>query len=389
MSDHPNVVFLVLNTLQRDRVPLYNDDVTFTENLEALGSESVVFTDAVAQAPWPLPSHASMFTGTYPWEHGATQQSPIFESATVTPVGRVADAGYQTTGFSPNPWVSSFTGLTTGFDTWDDFLTPRRFSLPEFVASSRILEWWSNQRFERLKGTLTDLADSLFEAWSRYQDTDAAQSKWVVEQVQAFLEDRNRFCPFFLYIILLDIHKPYYLSDPYRQRHAPDVASQEECQITFQYLKADITADFESYTAGAPVAKDGYGFLDLATRQLPATHRDRYYKQFRYVVNEFWRVVRAKSESEPASATSAVRRELGRKRSRIERLCARSRPTRTANAIRLTSRIPLKTALRNLTICSVCINEGVISVSDLCLQRVENRSLTGLGGGCVSCSAAK
>lgn len=424
MSDRPNIVFLVLDTLRQDRVSLYNDDVNFTENLDALGSESLVFTDAVAQAPWTLPSHASMFTGTYPWKHGATQQSPTFESTDATLVERFADAGYRTGGFSPNPWVSPFCGLATGFDIWDDFLTPRRLPVSKFVASSVILKWWSNRRLERLKGVITDVADSLFEIWSRYQGADTAQSQRVVERGKAFLKDVDRSQPFFLYMNLLDAHEPYYPPEPYRERHAPGVDPHEECQIPSRYLKGEAKADFENlgrlydasvdhlddvvgsfieflrrtdrlddtilivlsdhgqalgeselyghqygcgpeltevplvvrvpgtppdtvddlvelrelfdlvpalagvgpeYTPGVPVAKGGYGFPDLAIRQLPAALRDEYYKRFRFAVNEDQHVVRSESESERAVATSAVRRATG-KETEPDRTLVRSLP---------------------------------------------------------------
>jgi len=397
MGRYRNVVFLVLDALRRDRVSLYNDDVTFTENLAALGTESVVFTDAIAQAPWTLPSHASMFTGTYPWEHQATQQSPSFEPEEPTLVERFAGAGYRSAGFTPNPWVSPFSGLATGFETWDNFLTPTGFSMPDFVRSSKILEWWSTRRFERFKTALTDMADSLFETWTRRQGSKMAQSERVLERGMEFVSGTDRSRPFFLYMNLLDAHEPYYPPEEYRERHAPDVDPRAECQIPSRHLKGEAEADFDrigrlydasvdylddavgefvdflrrtdrledtvllvvsdhgqalgesglyghqygigeeltsvpmlirapghdseriqelvelrelfemlpsyaglrsDYEPGVDVAKGGYGFPDLAIRQLPNTRREDHYKRFRFAVDGDTYLIRTETERE-------------------------------------------------------------------------------------------
>lgn len=397
MGRYRNVVFLVLDSLRRDRVSLYDDSVSFTSNLEDLGNESLLFTDAVAQAPWTLPSHASMFTGTYPWEHEATQQSPIFDPSGPTLVDRFAGAGYRTAGFTPNPWVSPFSGLANGFEQWDNFLTPSGFSVPDFVRSSKILEWWSHRRFERLKTALTDIADSLFETWTRRQGSKMAQSERVFERGREFIEETGRSRPFFLYMNLLDAHEPYYPPEEYRERHAPDVDPRDECQIPSRHLKGETEADFDNlgrlydasvdylddligefvrylrttdhledtvllvvsdhgqalgeddlyghqygvgeeltsvpmlirapdqspgtvdelvelrelfdilpaqaglasaYSPGVDVAKGGYGFPDLAIRQLPNTRREDHYKRFRFAVSPGQYLVRTESEQD-------------------------------------------------------------------------------------------
>lgn len=403
MTRYRNVVFLVLDSLRRDRVSLYNDGVTFTQHLAELGDESIIFDDAIAQAPWTLPSHASMFTGTYPWEHGATQQSPIFEPDAPTLVERFAGAGYRTAGYTPNPWVSPFSGLATGFDDWDNFLTPTGISMPDFVGSSKILEWWSQKRFERFKTALTDMADSLFETWSRRQGSKMAQTDRVLDRGKAFIERGDRSRPFFLYMNLLDAHEPYYPPTDYRKRHAEDVDPRDECQIPSRHLKGETEADFESisklydasvdylddavgefiaflrrsdllddtvvavladhgqalgedglyghqygvgpvltrvpmlvrapgytpqrddrlfelrelfeylpalaglrseYSPGVDIAKGGYGFPDLAIRQLPNTRREEFYNRYRFALDEDQYLVRTETEDEMTISSS-------------------------------------------------------------------------------------
>jgi arylsulfatase A-like enzyme len=57
----PNIVIIVLDTLREDHA----------QGLDRLLDYGFVkYQNAIAPAPWTLPSHASMFTGLYPSEHG-------------------------------------------------------------------------------------------------------------------------------------------------------------------------------------------------------------------------------------------------------------------------------------------------------------------------------
>jgi len=57
----PNIVIIVLDTLREDHA----------QDLDRLLDYGFVkYQNAIAPAPWTLPSHASMFTGLYPSEHG-------------------------------------------------------------------------------------------------------------------------------------------------------------------------------------------------------------------------------------------------------------------------------------------------------------------------------
>ena len=56
-----NVVLIVIDTLRADHAQ-------GLDKLLDLGF--VKYEDVYATAPWTLPSHASMFTGMYPSEHG-------------------------------------------------------------------------------------------------------------------------------------------------------------------------------------------------------------------------------------------------------------------------------------------------------------------------------
>jgi arylsulfatase A-like enzyme len=76
--------------------------------------DNVSFENAVAASNWSLPSHASLFSGTYPSKHGShmihdrIDASPLLES--------LHDAGYRSYSVSANGFASHRTGFHEPFD---------------------------------------------------------------------------------------------------------------------------------------------------------------------------------------------------------------------------------------------------------------------------------
>ena len=64
-----NVVLVTIDTLRADHLHCYGDDKVETPALDRLAREGTLFENAVAQTPLTPPSHASIFTGTYPTVH--------------------------------------------------------------------------------------------------------------------------------------------------------------------------------------------------------------------------------------------------------------------------------------------------------------------------------
>lgn len=125
MTD-PDVLFVVLDSLRRDRVSAYGHDRDTTPTLDRLAERATVYEHAVTPAPWTLPSHCSMFTGRFPSEHGVTNgftdRSLRLPESYPTVAERLAERGYRTVGFSNNPWVGQLSDLNRGFDLfveWD------------------------------------------------------------------------------------------------------------------------------------------------------------------------------------------------------------------------------------------------------------------------------
>ena len=118
----PNIILLVLDTHRADRMSIYRYPKSTTPNLDALGEQSTVFEWGIAPAPWTIPSHASMFTGTYSTVHQATEYFHVLPDSIPTLAELLANAGYETVGFCNNPLISLLeTGLRRGFNQFYNY----------------------------------------------------------------------------------------------------------------------------------------------------------------------------------------------------------------------------------------------------------------------------
>ena len=91
----------------------YDYAVKHASFLNELASSNLSFENAIAPSPWSLPSHASMFSGKYPHEHGSNR----FGDSVDTPlVSELSDHNYTTYGVSANGFASQRTGFHEEFD---------------------------------------------------------------------------------------------------------------------------------------------------------------------------------------------------------------------------------------------------------------------------------
>ncbi len=119
----PNVLLVVLDTARRDRFSLYGYERETTPHLEELAASSTVYEKAYSTSSWTAPSHASLFTGLYPYAHRVTQAAWDLPAARETLAEVLRRAGYDTIGIVGNPMVGRRLGFDQGFEefheTWD------------------------------------------------------------------------------------------------------------------------------------------------------------------------------------------------------------------------------------------------------------------------------
>jgi arylsulfatase A-like enzyme len=108
------VIIYVVDTLRADRLGIYGYDQPTSARIDGLASDSVVFQQAYAPAPWTTPSVASLITSTFVCEHQMTQRKKLAPELQ-TLAERLKRIGYDTGAFIANPLVGDLTELSRGY----------------------------------------------------------------------------------------------------------------------------------------------------------------------------------------------------------------------------------------------------------------------------------
>lgn len=143
-----NVLLVTIDTLRADALGCYGGRAA-TPVLDAIARAGVQFDFAHAHAVVTLPSHASILTGLYPYQHGIRDNSGYTLPAGVPTLATLLRGrGYATGAFVAAFVLDRRFGLAAGFDTYDDQLAsgaaPTDISMPERradVVVSRALAW--------------------------------------------------------------------------------------------------------------------------------------------------------------------------------------------------------------------------------------------------------
>jgi arylsulfatase A-like enzyme len=132
---------VTLDTTRADRLGCYGHSRRTSPHLDRFATQARVFTRAYSVSSWTLPAHASLFTGRFPFSHGARydpdgplrlgaalddaerwnsyRARPVSESdATLAEI--LGAAGYRTGGVVAGPWLKRAFGLGRGFAHYDD-----------------------------------------------------------------------------------------------------------------------------------------------------------------------------------------------------------------------------------------------------------------------------
>lgn len=159
-----NVILISIDTLGAKHLGLYGYDNSTSPFLDRYSRErGIVFENAIAQAPWTLPSHAAMLTSLYPQDLGLWTPFDALSPDAKTIAEVLRDYEFTTQAFSYGPFVQPEWGLDQGFDG--------------FSGSFAIKDW--------------DDVPKIFDE----------STEW--------LQEHSRNTPFFLFIRSFHVHGPY------------------------------------------------------------------------------------------------------------------------------------------------------------------------------------
>ena len=176
----PNVVLIVLDTARADRFSYLGSQRATTPYIDTVASAAAVYEKAYATTFWTLPTHASIFTGLYPSQAGATSETLHLPDSNVTITEMLRQSGYATAAFSCNVWVSKERGFAKGFD--------------EFA------EMW-RQANQTVKAGGPDMTELI-----------------TTDKITSWLTTTGKKEPFFLFVNLNSAHLPYEPPKPFLDR---------------------------------------------------------------------------------------------------------------------------------------------------------------------------
>jgi len=116
----PNIVLISIDTVRADHLSTYGYDRNTSPNLTALLEQGVLYRNVISQAPWTLPSVASMMTSLYPSEHGANSAHNKLHETSETLAETLGRAGYHTIGITTHMFVNAAYGFGQGFADFDE-----------------------------------------------------------------------------------------------------------------------------------------------------------------------------------------------------------------------------------------------------------------------------
>src|SRR5215831_18325523 len=237
-NDAPNVLVIVVDTLRGDHVSSAGYARPTTPNLDNLSRQGVTFENAIAPCSWSLPSHVSLLTGRYLYEHGVgnVQREPWLGWGTrglggfVSLAEALENRGYRTGAFSANrTYFSHDLGFGRGFVHFEDYFhSPadmfvrtfygREFARIYLIRSEKSLV----KRMLRSLG-MTSLLDQDAEGSGSYGGAFGIRKRAdVINNELLQWLDKSQSRPFFAFLNYFDVHDPYgapraYVNLPWQQ----------------------------------------------------------------------------------------------------------------------------------------------------------------------------
>jgi arylsulfatase A-like enzyme len=136
-----NLLIITLDTTRPDHLGCYGHERNTSPEIDRVAADGVVYTRAFSTSSWTLPAHASLFTGKFPWSHGARidPDGPVsladavqgddflrsYRASGLAPdeltlAEILAAHGFTTGAVVGGPWMKRVFGLDRGFQHYDD-----------------------------------------------------------------------------------------------------------------------------------------------------------------------------------------------------------------------------------------------------------------------------
>ena len=230
----PPIILLLLDSAGANRFSLYGHFRHTTPNLERMASEAAVYHYCFSNAPWTIPSHASLFTGLYPHEHQSVETLDGLPEGMMSLPEVLREQGYHTMGITNNLIMSRLTGFDRGFDKF--YETTSLFQDEDFLKARG--DYQTQKRKFNLKGDWNKIIFIFKYIWENkyytfpikkaldrlyynYLGNVCNNTNFVTKRTMRLTKKLIKMAknnnPFFLFINLMETHKPYSAPYPFNE----------------------------------------------------------------------------------------------------------------------------------------------------------------------------
>jgi len=226
----PNVLVIVMDTLRADHVSAYGYARPTSPNFDRLAQQGVLFENAVSPTSWSLPSHVSLLTGRYQFEHGIENVRPApwlgWGSKGLggfPTLGEVLEQqGYRTGAFSANrTYFSTSLGFGRGFQHFEDYFhSPADMFIRTLYGREFARIYLNRTDRSKVKRALryfgmNSILDKDSEGSGNYGGAQGVRKRADVvnRELLGWIDrgenGRNKTRPFFAFLNYFDVHYPY------------------------------------------------------------------------------------------------------------------------------------------------------------------------------------
>ncbi len=115
----PNLLVVTIDSGRADHMTMYGYGRDTTPEMARVAADGFVFTEAFTAATYSGPSHATIFTGLYPGQHGLIDNGLRLTDEVLPLAGLLKQLGYRTGAFIGEEVIGPETDLDRGFDTYE------------------------------------------------------------------------------------------------------------------------------------------------------------------------------------------------------------------------------------------------------------------------------
>ncbi len=215
----PNLLLITIDTLRADQLGVYGHPYVRTPALDTLAKQGALFRWHLVEQPQTNPSHASIFTGTYPTTNGLRVHLVDKLSGSVETLAEIYKrAGYTTAGIYS--WLSldaEYSNLQRGFDVYQNVAA----STPQALTNPLLKQVAARYREAEEYLSVPKMANQLVSV-QRQVEADAKGRADITTDAAIVVLESLANQPFALWVHYFDPHYPYQPPDPYRNLYDQD-----------------------------------------------------------------------------------------------------------------------------------------------------------------------